>query len=149
MHGCIKSAAPVLTIIALIYVLIRDWKLSHLKKKVCNLEKKNIRSQGKIKKQISALLQQHSQYRIDITDNPILTTQTAPETGDYSGALALALQEKVSSLLLLSQQEERHLLERNVNAALQKKIEELQRNLLQVGGEKETIQSLFEIDNGL
>ncbi|KAL8482952.1 hypothetical protein ACS0TY_025849 [Phlomoides rotata] len=109
-----------------------DWKLSHLKKKVCNLEKKNIRSQGKIKKQISALLQQHSQYRIDITDNPILTTQTAPETGDYSGALALALQEKVSSLLLLSQQEERHLLERNVNAALQKKIEELQRNLLQV-----------------
>ncbi|KAL8483864.1 hypothetical protein ACS0TY_026519 [Phlomoides rotata] len=66
MHGCIKSAAPALTIIALIYVLIRDWKLSHLKKKVCNLEKKNIRSQGKIKKQISALLQQHSQYRIDI-----------------------------------------------------------------------------------
>lgn len=32
----------------------------------------------------------------------------------------------------MSQQEERHLLERNVNASLQKKVEELQRNLLQV-----------------
>lgn len=39
---------------------------------------------------------------------------------------------QVAALLLLSQQEERHLLERNVNAALQKKIEELQRNLFQV-----------------
>lgn len=39
---------------------------------------------------------------------------------------------QVAALLLLSQQEERHLLERNVSAALQKKIEELQRNLLQV-----------------
>ena len=80
--------------------------------------------------------------------------------GDTSEALAQVLQEKVldiflspvvvqsgnlyalysqpwillqvAALLLLSQQEERHLLERNVNAALQKKIEELQRNLLQV-----------------
>ncbi|KAK6916324.1 SANT/Myb domain [Dillenia turbinata] len=76
---------------------------------------------------------------------------------DASEALAQALQEKVilcnsfriviifalgvmptmfacavSALLLLSQQEERHLLERNVNAALRKKIEELQRNLLQI-----------------
>ena len=39
---------------------------------------------------------------------------------------------QVAALLLLSQQEERHLLERNVNAALQRKMEELQRNLLQV-----------------
>ncbi|KAL8541592.1 hypothetical protein ACS0TY_002747 [Phlomoides rotata] len=180
---------------------------SHLKKKVRNLEKKNIRSQGKIKKQISALLQHHSQYRIDIvslldegyseikslndvviekmrqldlstecnfkasqnqdkelheseckdvhisadsrpvsitkSDDPSLTTQTAPETGDYAGALALALHEKVSALLLLSQQEERHLLERNVNAALQKKIEELQRNLLQVTNEK--VKALMEL----
>ncbi|XP_022763529.1 putative ciliary rootlet coiled-coil protein 2 isoform X9 [Durio zibethinus] len=51
---------------------------------------------------------------------------------DTSEALAQALQEKVAALLLLSQQEERHLLERNVNAALQKKIDELKRNLLQV-----------------
>lgn len=39
---------------------------------------------------------------------------------------------QVAALLLMSQQEERHLLERNVNASLQKKVEELQRNLLQV-----------------
>ena len=39
---------------------------------------------------------------------------------------------QVSTLLLLSQQEERHLLDRNVNAALERKIEELHRNLLQV-----------------
>ncbi|KAF8377653.1 hypothetical protein HHK36_031037 [Tetracentron sinense] len=49
-----------------------------------------------------------------------------------SDALAQALQEKVAALLLMSQQEERHLLERNVNAVLHKKLEELQRNLLQV-----------------
>lgn len=39
---------------------------------------------------------------------------------------------QVATLLLLSQQEERHLLDSNVNSALQRKIEELQRNLLQV-----------------
>ncbi|XP_037494125.1 COP1-interactive protein 1 isoform X2 [Jatropha curcas] len=56
--------------------------------------------------------------------------------GNSSEALAQAMQEKVAALLLLSQQEERHLLERNVNAALQTKLEELQRNLLQVTNEK-------------
>nr|XP_016476112.1 PREDICTED: liprin-alpha-2-like isoform X1 [Nicotiana tabacum]XP_016476113.1 PREDICTED: liprin-alpha-2-like isoform X1 [Nicotiana tabacum]XP_016476115.1 PREDICTED: liprin-alpha-2-like isoform X1 [Nicotiana tabacum] len=61
-----------------------------------------------------------------------LTTTTTVGNSDASKALALALKEKVETLLLLSQQEERHLLERNVNAAMQKKIEELQRNLLQV-----------------
>ncbi|KAL3814320.1 hypothetical protein ACJIZ3_015588 [Penstemon smallii] len=71
------------------------------------------------------------------TSGPSLPTQNAPGTGDTSAALAQALHEKVSTLLLLSQQEERHLLERNVNEALQKKIEELQRNLLQVTNEKD------------
>ncbi|XLS75386.1 hypothetical protein HN51_032251 [Arachis hypogaea] len=42
----------------------------------------------------------------------------------------------VAALLLLSQQKKRHLLERNMNAALQQKIEELQRNLMQVTNEK-------------
>ncbi|XP_010530702.1 PREDICTED: spindle pole body component 110 [Tarenaya hassleriana] len=51
-------------------------------------------------------------------------------------ALTQALQEKVAALLLLSQEEERHLLEKNVNVALQKKVEELQRNVLQVTNEK-------------
>ncbi|KAJ0801129.1 hypothetical protein HanPI659440_Chr03g0113411 [Helianthus annuus] len=57
-------------------------------------------------------------------------------TGDVSEALAQALQEKVAALLLLSQQEERYMLENNVNAALQTKLEELQRNLIQVTNEK-------------
>ncbi|XP_011002132.1 PREDICTED: myosin-3 isoform X2 [Populus euphratica] len=60
----------------------------------------------------------------------------ADKEGNLSEGLAQALQEKVSALLLLSQQEERHLLERNVSMALQKKTEELQRNLLQVTNEK-------------
>ncbi|XP_073220788.1 uncharacterized protein [Cicer arietinum] len=63
--------------------------------------------------------------------------------GDSSDAFAMALQEKVDALLLLSQQEERHLLERNVNSALQIKIEELQRNLLQVTNEK--VRALMEL----
>ncbi|KAJ4963383.1 hypothetical protein NE237_023322 [Protea cynaroides] len=63
--------------------------------------------------------------------------------GDTSDALVQALQEKVGALLLLSQQEERHLLEKNVNAALQRKIEELQRNLLQVTNEK--VKALMEL----
>ncbi|PIA29370.1 hypothetical protein AQUCO_06000025v1 [Aquilegia coerulea] len=64
-------------------------------------------------------------------------------TGDTSDALAQALKEKVAALLLLSQQDERQLLERNVNAALQKKTEELQRNLLQVTNEK--VKALMEL----
>ncbi|KAK7853981.1 hypothetical protein CFP56_034158, partial [Quercus suber] len=63
---------------------------------------------------------------------PGLPDIMAEAKGNASQALAQALQEKVAALLLLSQQEERHLLERNVNAALQRKMEELQRNLLQV-----------------
>ncbi|KAH7518122.1 hypothetical protein FEM48_Zijuj09G0138400 [Ziziphus jujuba var. spinosa] len=51
--------------------------------------------------------------------------------------------DQVATLLLLSQQEERYLLDRNVNAALQKKIEELQRNLLQVTNEK--VRALMEL----
>ncbi|EXB41830.1 hypothetical protein L484_005056 [Morus notabilis] len=62
---------------------------------------------------------------------------------DASKALAQALQEKVATLLLLSQQEERHLLDSNVNTALQRKIEELQRNLLQVTNEK--VRALMEL----
>ncbi|KAJ6965007.1 hypothetical protein NC652_003047 [Populus alba x Populus x berolinensis] len=67
----------------------------------------------------------------------------AHKEGNTSEALAQAMQEKVAALLLLSQQEERHLLERNVNAALQKKMGELQRNLLQVTNEK--VKALMEL----
>ncbi|KAF5195971.1 Myosin heavy chain-related protein, partial [Thalictrum thalictroides] len=64
-------------------------------------------------------------------------------TGDSLDALALALKEKVAALLLLSQQDERHLLERNATAAIQKKMEELQRNLQQVTNEK--VKALMEL----
>ncbi|KAL7236434.1 hypothetical protein ACSBR1_019669 [Camellia fascicularis] len=74
---------------------------------------------------------------------PRLPNSMAIASGDASKALAQALQEKVAALLLLSQQEERHLLERNVGAALQKKVEELQRNLLQVTNEK--VKALMEL----
>ncbi|KAE8008127.1 hypothetical protein FH972_004667 [Carpinus fangiana] len=76
------------------------------------------------------------------SNGPALPDVAADRKGDTSEALAQALQEKVSGLLLLSQQEERHLLERNVNAALQRKMEELQRNLLQVTNEK--VKTLME-----
>lgn len=77
--------------------------------------------------------------RSDLGYSPTITMGT----GDTSEALAQALQEKVAALLLLSQQEERHLLERNVNASLQKKVEELQRNLQQVTNEK--VKALLEL----
>lgn len=76
-------------------------------------------------------------------NQPSLTTTVTVGNSDASKALAAALNEKVETLLLLSQQEERHLLERNVHAALQKKIEELQRNLLQVTNEK--VKALMEL----
>ncbi|CAI0374557.1 unnamed protein product [Linum tenue] len=65
------------------------------------------------------------------------------QDNEASEVLKQALQEKVQTLLLLSQQDERQLLERNVNGALQKKIEELQRNLLQVAHEK--VKALMEL----
>ncbi|KAJ6302605.1 hypothetical protein OIU77_016657 [Salix suchowensis] len=77
-----------------------------------------------------------------IIDQGALDTVSHKE-GNTSEALAQAMQEKVAALLLLSQEEERHLLERNVNAALQKKTEELQRNLLQVTNEK--VKALMEL----
>lgn len=58
-----------------------------------------------------------------------------PSTDD-SKALAQALQEKVSALLLLSQQEERHILESNTVFAMESQISFLKQQLLQVTGEK-------------
>ncbi|GLU03361.1 hypothetical protein SLE2022_205630 [Rubroshorea leprosula] len=81
----------------------------------------------------------HPGVNLGMTD----LTNEVERKGNASDALSQALQEKVSALLLLSQQEERHLLEKNVNAALQKKMEELQRNLLQVTNEK--VKALLEL----
>ncbi|KAI5070583.1 hypothetical protein GOP47_0014926 [Adiantum capillus-veneris] len=58
-----------------------------------------------------------------------------PSTDD-SKALAQALQEKVAALLLLSQQEERHILESNTTFALESQISSLQQQLVQVTSEK-------------
>ncbi|XWS39855.1 hypothetical protein CRYUN_Cryun18bG0090600 [Craigia yunnanensis] len=78
-----------------------------------------------------------------VSKRNMLDLNIAESKGDTSEALAQALHEKVAALLLLSQQEERCLLERNVNAALQKKVDELQRNLLQVTSEK--VKALLEL----
>ncbi|KAK4784633.1 hypothetical protein SAY86_019001 [Trapa natans] len=182
---------------------------NHLKKKVCELEKKKIASDQMFRNSLTGLRHHHSFHRMQIvnileeekshiksmfsmiegkikqingckeTDSEHSSDATkldenyytdresteaelsmAPEISvagirlksdldladskcDESKALAQALQEKVAALLLLSQQEERHLLERNVNAALQKKVEELQWNLLQVTNEK--VKALMEL----
>ncbi|VVA99188.1 unnamed protein product [Arabis nemorensis] len=76
-------------------------------------------------------------------EEPSLAKIIGEGRGDASEAFAQALQEKVGALLLLSQQEERHLHEENVNAALQQKVDELQRNVLQVTNEK--VRTLLEL----
>ncbi|XP_072992758.1 uncharacterized protein [Typha latifolia] len=81
---------------------------------------------------------------IDLHKNS-LPTSISNGTFGMSEAFAQALQEKVATLLLLSQQEERQLLERDMNEALQKKIQELQRNLFQVTDEK--VKALTELAN--
>ncbi|KAI5077120.1 hypothetical protein GOP47_0007805 [Adiantum capillus-veneris] len=55
---------------------------------------------------------------------------------DSKEALAQALQEKVAALLLLSQQEERHILESNTTVVLESEIASLKQQLLQVTSEK-------------
>ncbi|KAL0655574.1 hypothetical protein Bca4012_076158 [Brassica carinata] len=74
---------------------------------------------------------------------PIFTKIAAESRADAAEAFAQALQEKVGALLLLSQQEERYLHEENINAALQRKVDELQRNVLQVTNEK--VRTLMEL----
>ncbi|KAJ0233438.1 Myosin heavy chain-like protein [Hirschfeldia incana] len=76
-------------------------------------------------------------------EEPIFSKITVESRADASEAFAQALQEKVGALLLLSQQEERYLHEENINAALQRKVDELQRNVLQVTNEK--VRTLMEL----
>eukprot|EP01018_Ginkgo_biloba_P006998 Gb_02761 [translate_table: standard] len=66
------------------------------------------------------------------SNSPNVSFEGERDADDTRKVLAQALQEKVAALLLLSQQEERHLLEKNTNAALHEKIKELQQKLLQV-----------------
>ncbi|XP_031479611.1 uncharacterized protein LOC116250224 isoform X2 [Nymphaea colorata] len=62
---------------------------------------------------------------------------------DEHKALAQAMQEKVDALLLLSQQEELYLLQKNVQTALEKKCDDLQATLAQVTNEK--VKALVEL----
>ncbi|XP_038973045.1 myosin-10-like isoform X4 [Phoenix dactylifera] len=80
---------------------------------------------------------------IELESGHPTTSSVKNRMKDTSDVLAQALQEKIAALLLLSQQEERHLLERDVNKALQKKLEELQINLSQVTNEK--VKALMEL----
>ncbi|KAK1299639.1 hypothetical protein QJS10_CPB13g00544 [Acorus calamus] len=77
------------------------------------------------------------------TENIIGSSYATRRLFDSTDSFSQALQEKVSALLLLSQQEERHLLVEDVNIALQKKLEELQSNLFQVTDEK--VKALMEL----
>ncbi|KAL9238539.1 hypothetical protein vseg_012944 [Gypsophila vaccaria] len=75
-----------------------------------------------------------------------VTSSSMPENAQVDGSsetLARALHEKVSALILLSQQEERHILERNVQSAVQETVEELQKNLKLATEEK--VKALLEL----
>ncbi|XP_012093139.1 meiosis-specific nuclear structural protein 1 isoform X3 [Jatropha curcas] len=114
------------------YISALEEELEKVRKSVDNLRSKlrvGLEIENHLKKRVYELEKQQE------AKHGQLDTVIDKE-GNSSEALAQAMQEKVAALLLLSQQEERHLLERNVNAALQTKLEELQRNLLQVTNEK-------------
>ncbi|TYG74592.1 hypothetical protein ES288_D04G194400v1 [Gossypium darwinii] len=127
-----------------------DMEKSHIKRFVELVEEK-IRQFDARGQNVHCVLKPDEYEHVDVH----LSTDAEAELGDMlnlniaetkahaAEALAQALQEKVATLLLLSQQEERHLLEKNINAALQKKVDELQRNLLQVTNEK--VKALLEL----
>ncbi|XP_021866218.2 uncharacterized protein [Spinacia oleracea] len=77
---------------------------------------------------------------VEVTDSAV---PNVSRMVDSSEALSQALQEKVSTLLLLSQQEERHLFEKNVQGALQETLDELQRTLQLATQEK--VNALLEL----
>ncbi|KAI5056365.1 hypothetical protein GOP47_0028183 [Adiantum capillus-veneris] len=69
----------------------------------------------------------------DVTNNKILPQQAdESEIAVTKEALAIALEEKVAALLLLSQQDERNICRENMIAAREKKIAELHKQLLKV-----------------
>lgn len=77
------------------------------------------------------------------SDSLNISSEEQSNADDSRKVLAQALQEKVQALLLLSQQEERHFLEKNTKAALEEKVKELQQKLLQVTNEK--VAALMEV----
>lgn len=83
-----------------------------------------------------------SMDNVEDKGNPVTQSLTL-SSDDSKEALAQALQEKVAALLLLSQQEERHVLEENAILALESEIADLKQLLLQVTSEK--VNSLMEL----
>ncbi|KMT01033.1 hypothetical protein BVRB_9g222950 isoform A [Beta vulgaris subsp. vulgaris] len=145
----------------------------HLKSRVADLEHKRILSGRRVIEEISSIRECHSQQKTYITKlledeksylesvvsniqekvamlpkdvHSEVTDSTVPNVSrmlDSAEALSQALQEKVSALLLLSQQEERHLFEKNVQAALQETSDDLQRTLQLATQEK--VNALLEL----
>ncbi|KAK9690508.1 hypothetical protein RND81_09G133200 [Saponaria officinalis] len=75
-----------------------------------------------------------------------VANSSMPENAQVDGSsetLARALHEKVSALILLSQQEERHILEKNVQSAVQETVDELQKNLKLASEQK--VKALMEL----
>uniref|UniRef100_A0A803MC16 Uncharacterized protein n=1 Tax=Chenopodium quinoa TaxID=63459 RepID=A0A803MC16_CHEQI len=148
------------------------WEIEkHLKSKITELEHKRVRlivegissireynSQQKtyimkllddeksyIKSVVSSIQEKIEEFpkhthSAEVTD---FSTLNVSRMVDSSEALSQALQEKVSTLLLLSQQEERHLFEKNVQGALQETMDELQRTLQLATQEK--VRALLEL----
>lgn len=104
-----------------------DYEKSYLQSVVSSIEEKIRKLPNEI-------------HSAEVTDS---TTPNASLMVDSPEVLSQALQEKVSALLLLSQQEERHLFETNVQATLQETLDELQRALQLVTQEK--VNALMEL----
>ncbi|KAK9157694.1 hypothetical protein Scep_004268 [Stephania cephalantha] len=141
----------------------------HLKKKVRKLEKREILLHNLVKIGISKLRDFHTEHRVEIVG--LLEQEKAQfkSMHDLIGERVKQFVEKRlyacdlletevkvddiecrdvhitmdSNSSAVLEQEERHLLDRNLNVALQKKIEELQRNLRQVTNEK--VKALMEL----
>ncbi|KAB1224755.1 hypothetical protein CJ030_MR1G017662, partial [Morella rubra] len=105
------------------YISALEEELETVRKSMDNLQSK-LRMGLEIENHLKGKVRELEKNKSNI---PGLPYAVAYGKCDASETVAQALQEK---------QEERHLLERNVNAALQRKVEELQRNLLQVTNEK-------------
>ncbi|XP_021717134.1 myosin-9-like isoform X3 [Chenopodium quinoa] len=109
-------------------------------------EVETLRSDLQNKMQMGWEIEKHLKSKITELEHKRVTDSSALNVSrmvDSSEALSQALQEKVSTLLLLSQQEERHLFEKNVQGALQETMDELQRTLQLATQEK--VRALLEL----
>ncbi|XP_074275861.1 uncharacterized protein LOC141599670 isoform X2 [Silene latifolia] len=94
---------------------------------------------------VSRIDRKIGKFHRDVQASEVVTSsmQNFPQVSDFSESLALALEEKVSALILLSQQEERHIWEKNVHAAVHETVDELQRSLKLASAQK--VKALMEL----